>query len=146
MTKGNLEIELPGFLYTSEMTAEAREPGEPPTRIFDIHDDVEVTVDWSLPMPYARMFCGTFDCDLFLESQGKGREFRIEGPNQSLDPTTNAYHAVIKIPRDTIQPVQGETNIPYKLTVTVTYKDATGRPGPIAGFVELPMVQFYKDI
>lgn len=145
MATGELEIELPGYIYTSQMTAVASEPGEPPTRIFDIHDDVEVVVDWSLPLPLARLICGTFDCDLYLESQGEGKEFEIEGPVVQLNPATTTYHAVIKIPHDTIVPAPGETDIPYKLTVSVTYKDQLGRPGPIAGFVELPMVQFYLD-
>jgi hypothetical protein len=127
------------------MRAEAREPGEPPTRIFDIHDTVEVYVEWSLPQPLARMICGTFDCDLFLESQGKGEEFEIEGHVVKLDPAKSVYFDVITIPADRIHPAPGETDIPYKLTVTVIYKDQLGRPGPIAGFVELPLVEFYKD-
>ena len=145
MEKGVLEIELPGYIYNSQMTAEAREPGEPPTRIFDIHDTVEVAVEWSLPLPLARMICGTFDCDLFLESQGRGEEFEIEGPVVKLDHAKTTYNAVITIPADRIHPAPGETDIPYKLTVTVIYKDELGRPGPIAGFVELPMVEFYLD-
>jgi hypothetical protein len=145
METGKLEIELPGYIYTSTMKAEAREPGEPPTRIFDIHDLVEVYVEWSLPLPLARMICGTFECDLFLESQGKGEEFELEGPVQKLDASKTTYSAVIKIPPDRIVPAVGETDIPYKLTATVIYKDQLGRPGPIAGFVELPLVEFYKD-
>ena len=145
MATGELEIELLGAFINTPMTAVASEPGEPPTRIFDIHDDVVVTVDWSLPLPLARMICGTFTVNLFLESQGKGREFDIDGPPQTLDPTKTAYHAEILIPHDTIVPSAGETDIPYKLTVTVNYRDQLGRPGPIAGFVELPLVQYYLD-
>lgn len=33
---------------------------------------------------------------------------------------------------------------PYKLVVTITYLTACGKLGPIAGFVEGPMVQFEK--
>jgi hypothetical protein len=145
MATGDLEIELFGSVWNSPMTAVAYEPGEPPTRIFDIHDDVVVSVDWSLPYPLSRMICGTFDVDLYLESQGRGREFDLDGPTQTLDPSKTSYHAEITIPRDTIVPATGETDIPYKLTVTVTYKDQLGHPGPIAGFVELPLVQFYLD-
>jgi len=145
MATGELEVELLGAFLTYPMTAVASEPGEPPTRIFDIHDNVEVTVDWSIPAPLARMIAGTFECDLYLESQGEGEEFEIEGPRQPVDPTKTSYNVVIKIPADRIKPAPGETDIPYKLTVTVIYKDVLGRPGPIAGFVELPMVQFYLD-
>ena len=145
MATGVLEIELLGAFINTPMEAVASETGEPPTRIFDIHDDVVVTVDWSLPLPLARMICGTFEVNLFLESQGRGREFDIDGPTQTLDPTKTAYHAEILIPHDTIVPAPGESDIPYKLTVTVNYHDQLGRPGPIAGFVELPLVQYYLD-
>jgi len=141
---GNLEIELWTVINTP-MSAEANEPGELPTSIFDIHDDVVVTVKWSLPQPLARMICGTFDCDLYFESQGPGREFEFEGPVQTLDHTKTDYEAVIIIPANYIVPAPGETDIPYKITASVTYKDQGGRPGPIAGFVELPLVQFYLD-
>jgi hypothetical protein len=145
MATGELEIELLGSITTYDMFAVASEPGEPPTRIFDIHDNVEVAVDWSIPDPLSRMIAGTFECDLYLESQGEGKEFEIESPPQVVDPSKTTYHAVIRIPADTIKPATDETDIPYKLTVTVVYKDVLGRPGPIAGFVELPLVQFYLD-
>jgi hypothetical protein len=40
-------------------------------------------------------------------------------------------------------PGETETDIVYKMVVTVTSRDVSGRPGPIAGFVEYPMLQFY---
>jgi len=145
MATGEMEIEFPGYIGSYTMTAVASEPGEPPTRIFDIHDDVVVAVDWTIPEYLNRIICGTYDCDLYLESMGKGKEFEIEGPVVPCDQATNTYHASILIPHDSIVPAQDETDIVYKMTVSITYKNNLGKPGPIAGFVELPMVQFYLD-
>jgi hypothetical protein len=34
---------------------------------------------------------------------------------------------------------------PYRLAITITYEDAAGNPGPMAGFLEIgDMVQLYK--
>jgi hypothetical protein len=146
---GEFEVEagVSSSALTGTIGAEAHEPGEAPTRIFDIHDLVEVDCEWSLTGSLARMICGTWECDLYMESMGAGREFEVEGCSMPLDPGgSGAYACTIKIPPDTIVPDTGETDIGYKMVVSVTYKDPKGRPGPIAGFVELPLVQFYKDI
>jgi len=150
-TTGEFEVEagVPTSVLTGSIQAEAFEPGEAPTRIFDIRDDVVVTCQWSLTGSLARMICGTWECDVYLESIGEGAEFEFEGNNGNpipLDPGGNGqYSTNITIPAGTIQPAPGETDIPYKMVVTVTYKDPAGHPGPIAGFVELPLVQFYLD-
>jgi hypothetical protein len=146
MAAGELEVELLGYVGTYPMRAEASEPGEPPTRIFDIQDDVLVQVYWEIPESLNRIICGTFDCDLYLESQGKGKEFEIEGPPTPVDQAHNDYHVDISIPAGSIQTRPDETDIVYKMTASVTFKNTLGRPGPIAGFVELPMVQWYKDV
>jgi len=107
---------------------------------------VLVQVYWEIPESLNRIICGTFDCDLYLESQGKGKEFEIEGPPTPVDQAHNDYHVDISIPAGSIQTRPDETDIVYKMTASVTFKNTLGRPGPIAGFVELPMVQWYKDV
>ena len=145
MATGELEIELPGYLGHGTISATAYEPGEPPTHVFDIHDDVNVDVEWSIPPYLNRLICGTWECDVYLESIGAGREYEVEGPFVPVNQANNAYKATILIPHDTVVPDKGETDIPYKMVVTVNFKNTLGKPGPIAGLVELPMVQFYLD-
>jgi hypothetical protein len=148
-TEGYFEVEagVAASVLTGKIGAEAHEPGEPATRIFDINDLVHVDCVWSLTGSMSRMICGTWQCDVYLESMGEGPEFEIEGCTMPLDPGgTGEYRCTIPIPAGKIQPAPDETDIPYKMTVSVTYKDPKGRPGPIAGFVELPLVQWYKDI
>jgi len=146
MATGTLEIELLGAFVNTTMTSVASEPGEPSTTVFDIHDDVNVSADWSIPDPLSRMIAGTFEVTLYLEAQGDGEEFEIGLPAIAVNPALTAYHADILIPANRIVPPAGKTNVPYKLTTTVIYKDVLGTPGPIAGFVELPLVQFYLDV
>jgi hypothetical protein len=147
--QGEFEVEwgVPPSVLTGSIGAEASEPGEPATRIFDINDLVEVACEWTLTGSMARCVCGEWQCDLYLESMGKGHEFEIEGCTIPLDPAgSGTYDCVIPIQPGTIHPAQDETDILYKLVVSLTYKDPGGRPGPIAGFVELPLVQFYLDV
>lgn len=98
---GQFEVEagVPVSALTGTIRAEAYEPGEAPTRIFDINDLVEVKCQWSLTGSLSRMICGTWTCDLYLESMGAGREFEIEGCQMPLDPGgTGQYSCTIRIP------------------------------------------------
>ncbi len=148
-TNGEFEVEagVPTSVLTGTIGADAHEPGKLPTRIFDINDLVEVDCEWTLTGSMARMVCGTWKCGLYLESMGGGNEFEIDGCTIPLDPGgSGTYSCTIPIPPGRIQPVPPATDIPYKLVVSLTYKDPKGRPGPIAGFVSLPLVQFYQDV
>jgi len=73
-------------------------------------------------------------------------DFIIVAVPTPVDQAHNDYHVDISIPAGSIQTRPDETDIVYKMTASVTFKNTLGRPGPIAGFVELPMVQWYKDV
>jgi len=146
---GQFEVEagIPASVLSGTIGADAHEPGEPATRIFDVNDLVNVDCNWSLTGSLARMIGGTWQCDLYLESMGGGREFELEGCTVPLAPSgPGTYACTIPIPPGTITFAPGETDIVYQLVVSLTYKDTNGRPGPIVGFVELPMVQWYQDV
>ncbi len=151
MPHGQFEVEgIPGLSGLIE--AHVHEVGEGPSRILDIHDPWEIDVKWSLSGPTARYICGTVAVDAYMESIGPGREFELPDDTNDLaaiplQPNpTNQYSATFHVPADYVTTSGDETDIVYKLVVTVTYKDAVGRPGPIAGFVEFPVLQFYKDL
>lgn len=149
VTTGEFEVEFVPYL-TGSVSGTVYEPGEPPTRIIDVADNWVVHLDWSLTGPLQRFVCGTWSVDAYMESMGAGDEFELPEPADiPLDPTGSGhYSADFNIPggfmASKITP--GETDIPYKIVATVTYKDLGGRPGPIAGFVEFPLVQFYQDV
>jgi hypothetical protein len=159
---GEFEIEFLPYLQGT-IGATVYEKGEPPSRILDIHDPWCVEVDWTLTGPPSRFICGTWSVDVYMESIGKGPEFELpddDVENIPLQPSADGhYHAKLEVPADFIKThmetwweeqkehkkgkPERETDIVYKMVCTVTYKDEMGRPGPIAGFVEMPMLQFY---
>ena len=162
-TQGEFEVEFPPFLHGS-IEAQVYEKDERPSRILEINDPWFVDVNWSLSGQLQRFICGTWGVDVYLESIGKGPEMEIPDEPYEHIPLDSSpdgnYHVNIPVPQGFIkthveswweeyQETHGrekperEMDIVYKMVVTVTYKDPYGRPGPIAGFVELPIVQFY---
>ncbi len=159
---GQFEVEFPPYL-TGTISALVSEVGEKPSRIIDINDPWYIDIDWSLTGPLQRFICGTWAIDIYMESIGRGPEFEMPDENLEnipLNPSGNGlYHARVDVPPDFIKThvenwreerkehghdlPERESDIVYKMVVTVTYKDPGGRPGPIAGFVEYPMLQFY---
>ncbi len=158
--KGEFEIEgVQGLNAT--ISALVREKGEAPSHILDIHDRWYVDVKWTLKGKLARMLCGTFQVDAYLESIGHGKELELPDDSVTLSQvqiqpySTGEYSARFDVPPEFIQAswekepdgsFKREPAIPYKMVVTVTYKDPVGRPGPLAGFVEYPMLTFYYDL
>ena len=160
--EGEFEVEFLPYLKGT-IGALVSEVNEEPSRIIDINDPWYVDVDWSLKGPLQRFVCGTWGVDVYMESIGRGPEFELPDEDFEyipLDPTgSGEYHRRINVPAGFIKthveswkeehmegghgPGERETDIVYKMVVTVTYRDLGGRPGPIAGFVEYPMLQFY---
>lgn len=160
---GEFEIEFTPYLQGT-IGALVSEVGEAPSRILDINDDWYVDCDWTLSGPLRRFICGTWSVDVYMESIGEGPEFELpdeEVEDIPLQPSADGhYSARFNVPAKFIQTHledwreeraehgerggELETDIVYKMVVTVTYKDPMGRPGPIAGFVEYPMLQFYQ--
>jgi hypothetical protein len=162
---GDFEVEFLPYLHGS-IGAKVCELGEAPSRILDIHDPWYVQVDWTLTGPLSRFICGSWAVDVYMESIGRGPEFELPDDaveNIPLRPGSDGnYSARIDVPADFIKThletyreehkedkkllerPERETDIVYKMVCTVTYKDPSGKPGPIAGFVEMPMMQFYE--
>lgn len=108
--------------------------------------DWKVRVHWELSGALVPCICGYWCLSLFMESIGPGAELKlpereIEIP---LDPCGNGeYWYDIEIPAHTIK--DEHCSIPYKPVVALTYLDNCKHPGPMAGFCELPVLQFYRD-
>jgi hypothetical protein len=116
-----------------------------PITILEADKDFKVHVNWYLEGDLTPFVCGTWCISVFMESIGPGPELKLpaEPVEIELYPTTgrNEYNAWVLIPADTIKPEH--CGVPYKLVTTVTYRTPKYRPGPMAGFVEGPVVQFY---
>jgi hypothetical protein len=158
-TVGEFEVEGTTGLKGT-IGAAVGEVGEPPSHILDINDDWYVDVDWTLKGPLQRFICGSFEVDVYLESIGKGPEFELPDVEGIAINKTGDYSAHIDVPAGVIKTHvetwweeykehhkgvgEPETDIVYKMVCTVTFRDQYGQPGPIAGFVEMPMMQWYK--
>jgi hypothetical protein len=160
--EGEFEVEFLPYL-TGTIGAKVYELDEPPSRIIDINDPWVVEVDWTLTGRAQRFICGSCGVDVYMESIGPGPELELPDKpfeNIPLNPIGDGhYHARFDVPAGFIkthvekwweEQLEGgglkrdrETDIVYKMVCTVTYKDLGGQPGPIAGFVEMPMLQFY---
>lgn len=146
MLKGNFEVSLPAPYLDGEIYAEVYEVGGArPTSIIRTDQDWGINLHWDLKGSLAPFICGRWCVHVFLESMGPGPELKIDSNPKyiPLDPCGKGeYYFDFRVPRGR---VTGEhCSTPYKLVVTVTYLTACDKPGPIAGFVEGPLIQFYE--
>jgi hypothetical protein len=144
MSKGNFEVSLAKPHLRGDISAEVYEVGgASPTSIIRVDQDWGVKIRWDLKGSLAPYICGKWCIHLRLESLGPGRELLFNAPRKiPLNPCGNGtYYLNFRVKRGTIKP--HHCSIPYKPVVTLTYETVCHKPGPIAGFVELPIMQFY---
>jgi hypothetical protein len=151
-------IEIPGFsdplLQGAIAGATVSEiDGVSPTTVIRTDQAWEVEVQWNLEGSLLGTlffnFVGEWVVSLFLESMGPTTEyalptaggvrlsvdtFTLPDPN---DETHRDYTTTIPVSANTVDPGV------YKMVVAITYESAPGTPGPIAGFHEGGMFQFY---
>ena len=142
-----VEIDFPDFDLRAYLRAYVYEADENPTnRIINIDEDWGVKVHWSLKGNWARCLCGYWCVAAHFESIGRGPEFELPlGKDDliELDPCGDGhYHYDFRVPARYVKPVH--CSAIYKIVVSLTYRTPCKKPGPIAGFCELPLVQFYE--
>lgn len=143
-----VEIDFPDFDLKAYLTAFVYEADENPTnRIIRIDEDWGIKVHWWLKGHWARCLCGYWCVGVHFESIGDGPEFVLPSAKESLielDPCGDGhYHYDAKVPARYVRPEHCSSI--YKLVVSLTYRTPCKEPGPIAGFCELPLVQFYQS-
>jgi hypothetical protein len=147
MTKGYFEVSGDPELLYGSISADVYEiGGVAPKNIIRIDQDWLVRLNWALEGSLKSMICGTWCLNLHLESIGKGQELDLPGAYNEvrvpLDPCGDGrytYDFVVKA--GTVRPEHCST--PFKLVSTITYENSCGLPGPMAGFVEGSILQFY---
>jgi hypothetical protein len=120
--------------------------GVKPTYIIRTNQDWYVDIHWELTGSIVPMICGEWCVHLVMESIGPGAELKLQDYDYPyyipLDPCGDGkYHLQLDVKKDTIKPEHCST--PYKPVLVITYLTYCKKPGPIAGFVELPMLQFF---
>ena len=147
MTKGYFEVSGDPELLYGSISADVYEiGGVSPKNIIRIDQDWVVRLYWALERSLKSMICGTWCLNLHLESIGKGQELDLPGAYNEvrvpLDPCGDGrytYDFVVKA--GTVKPEHCST--PFKLVSTITYVNSCNLPGPMAGFVEGSILQFY---
>lgn len=143
--QGKFEVSGGPHNLGGNISAEIREiGGTDPTTIIRFDQDWVVNVEWALTGALKSMICGTWCVNVNLESIGPGEELELPAPELHipLNPCGDGkYKADVLIRAGTIKADHCST--PYKLVATVTYVNTCNRPGPMAGFVEGPILQFY---
>ena len=140
---GKLEASLEEPFLSGDVSATVYEKGGVrPTTIIRTDQEWGVKVDWFIEGTLTEYICGYWCVRVSLESIGEGPERSWEYKNIRLDPCGDGkYYHDFKFDPGVITADYCST--PYKLVVTVTYLTECYKPGPIAGIVELPIVQFY---
>ena len=156
MATGQFEVSLSDPALAGGIEAEVYEADGKTNSIIRADQDWEVRIKWYLEGTLVPFICGYWCVSLYFESMGSPKgpdhnedEFDLRADHSiKLDPCLKPdkdghvwYYYNFKVPKGTIKP--GHCGRPYKVVSAVTYETVCDRPGPMAGFVEGPMVQFY---
>jgi hypothetical protein len=143
--EGKLETSFSEPYLCGDIYAKVYEKdGVRPTNIIRTDQAWGVKIEWELKGSLAQYICGEWCIHLCLESIGKGPELKWKAPEDiRLEPCGDGKYCY----DFHVEPgeISAECcSIPYKPVVTVTYYSECHTPGPIAGYVELPILQFYE--
>lgn len=120
--------------------------GDSPDNIINIKDAWVVDFHWHLHGPMAKCITGKWCLHVHLESIGKGPELSLfEGRDVEveLDPCGDGHYQYrFDVKAGTV--TADACSTPYRVVATLTYRTPCDKPGPMAGFADLGMVQFYE--
>jgi hypothetical protein len=110
-----------------------------PTTIIRVDQDWFVHLKWRLKGSLVRMIDGKWLIQTYLESIGEGFEGELNKGGMTLDvnPGSPDYEFEFHVKAGKV-PVGS-----YQLVTTIKYRDPNDLPGPITGFYEEPIVEFY---
>ncbi|MCI0339389.1 MAG: hypothetical protein L0226_17595 [Acidobacteria bacterium] len=167
-TKGAFEVSLCDPALSGGVSASVWEKGGvAPTNIVRIDKPWGVKINWYLEGTLVPFICGWWCLSLYFEGMGSPRgqsyapkgegyeegyydeEFDLKSeikiplnPCLELDENGHANYCYnFDIPEGTVK--SAHCGRPYKLVAALTYNTCCDCPGPMAGFVELAMIQFY---
>ena len=140
---------------TASVVHEHAAGAELPRTIIKAGDPWAVTVRWEMngPDPVLwHMISGHWHVRVNMESIGPGPELTLTDfadpncQNQALPSATGTYNCHFDIPGTVLsEAVVPDEGLAMKLVVLITYVDPLGHRGPIAGYEEGPILQFYRD-
>lgn len=146
-----MPIEVPSITLNGAISASVHEHGgEAPATIIKFGTPWAANVSWSLTG--SPLVSGTWHLHVNLESIGPGPDLTLfDGTDpacmsQAFPNATGTYFCHFDVAGDAVAladiPHQG---LPMKLVVVLTAQDNLGNPAPIAGYVEGPVLMFYRS-
>jgi len=122
--------------------------GAPPMSIIRTNQSWAVNIRWQTTGLATGMITGNWHLHCFLESLGPGADIDLVDPGDHIVPLTPGpspvnYAVHFDVPAGAVGPVPAAGRL-YRLVVSLTYREPGGGPGPMAGFVEGPVLQFYQ--
>ncbi len=147
MTTGSFEVSMshPPLKGTIDATVHEH-GGVEPLNIIRTDQEWAVQLKWQLEGTLVPFIAGKWQIHLYLESVGPGPELRLPQGNIEVEVPLNKkngqYEYESRVPPGAV--TTEHTTTLYKVVAAVTYITPYGDPGPMAGFVEGPMLQFYE--
>lgn len=148
-----MPLEVPTIDLSGDIVATVHEHGGiDPVTIIEIGTPWAINVSWSLKGPNAHMVAGTWHVHANMESIGPGPELSLVDfadpacSSLALPNATGDYFCHFDVPGTLLTPADvPHQSLPMKLVVVITYRDVLGHLGPIAGYYEGPVLQFFND-
>ena len=135
-------FKIKGHCHTWEGMSTQEWPAKAPDQIIQLDQNWFWAVHFKQTGPLTYLMGGTWRAELFLEQMGGGEfsmpisERRIEFPFKAEEGWNYKTKQI------------GPRIVPagvYRAVVSLTFRGLTGRPGPIAAFADMGMLQFYED-
>jgi hypothetical protein len=138
---------LPGVFTVSDFSAVVHEHTTPrdPATVIRTDQEWAVRVSFKTSGDLSEVLTGTWHIGVFIESIGPGQELEVARLHVPLAPAAGivSYSADAIIPANTLSVPDHQTR-PFKLVTTVSYIQPDGNPGPMAGYLEGPIIQMYN--
>jgi len=134
---------LPLFGFSGTVDISESSPVDPPSNIIRTSESWFVRFNWTTSGLLNHVMCGTWKLQVLMERMG-GQEFNLNGGivTEAFVSAPHNYSKTITFPPST-SPVPAGL---YRVTVIITMTGAGGQPGPIAGYADLGLVQFYDSV
>lgn len=132
---------VPYFSISGECELyEVTPPGTTPTTIIRTNQEWYIKMSWKTFGALNCLMCGNWQLEVYLEQMGKG-EYDLPNSARSVPfvSSPHQYHHEIHFPANKVP--EGV----YRIVVTIKMQGPTGIPGPVVGFAEGPLVQFYSS-
>lgn len=132
---------LPFFGLKGDAFVSESAPINGPRNIVRTSESWFVKFDWTTTGPLNYIMCGKWHLKVLLEEMGVGEyDLKNKEAEVSLESKPNSYTETLTFPPHSVPPGL------FRVTVIITMNGPGGAPGPIAGFEDLGLVQFYDSV